>query len=292
MSEKDHKYLPIGLLILLALVWGSSFILIKYSLAAFAPGQVGALRLVIAGIVLSPWAFRAFRRIPTEQRKFILVIGIFGNFMPSFLFAWAQTGLASSLTGVLNALTPLFTLIVGIIAFSVPFRKEQLLGLMLGFAGSFSISLVGSGGALGNFNAYALLVVGACLCYAISANTLKNYLSGLRPLDIVSLALVAVAPIALGYLLSTDFIIRVQNPESWRALGYLAILAVVGTALALIAFNKLIQITSAVFATSVTYVIPIVAVFWGLVDGEHLYPLHYVGMGLILIGVYLTNKSK
>lgn len=290
-TEAPH-YLPLALLILLALIWGSSFILIKRALLGFTAGQVGALRLSIASLFMLPWAVKALKEVPKDRLKYLGVVGIFGNFFPAFLFSWAQTGLASSLTGVLNGLTPLFTLVVGVIAFKVKFNPKQLIGLILGFAGSLSISFVGAGGQMGSMNYYALLVVIATICYALSANTIKNYLGGIRPLQVVALAIVSVGPVAIVYLLSTDFLERITQEESWLPLAYMSILAIVGTAMALIIFNKIIQMTSAVFATSVTYIIPIIAVAWGVVDGEALFPLHYLGMALILFGVYLVNRFK
>jgi drug/metabolite transporter (DMT)-like permease len=276
----------------LALVWGSSFILMKLGLEAFPPGQVGAFRIGLAGVLMLPWALRGLRTVPRSRWKYLLLVGASGNLIPAFLFAWAQTGLASSLTGVLNALTPLFTFLLGLLLFKVSLLPRQVAGLVMGFVGSLAIALVGSGGELGTLNAHALLVVAATLSYGISANTIKSALPDVRPLTLAAMALASVSPVAVGYLLFSDFPSRALVPAHATALAGVAALGIVGTGVALIVFNKLIQMTSAIYATSVTYLIPLVAVAWGLADRETLHQGHYAGMALILAGVYLVNTAK
>lgn len=295
MKEKTAppKYLPIVLFILLSLIWGSSFILIKRGLEVYSPGQVGALRVIFSFLVLLPWAIPSLSKIPKDKMAYVALTGFMGNLIPAFLFAKAETGLASSVAGVLNGLTPLFAFVIGIFIFKTTWKKEQLLGLIIGFLGTIGLSFVQTGGKLGAMNAYALLVVIATICYAINVNLLKEKLGHIHPLPLTAVAMLFIGPVALIYISTTDFWTVVgSTPASWQALGYLAILGILGTAIALVLFNVLIQMTSTVFATAVTYVIPVVAVWWGLLDGEQLYPFHYVGMVLILIGVYLVNKWK
>lgn len=289
----NQKHFPFLILILLSLIWGSSFILIKRGLDSFSAGQVGALRIVFSFLFMLPWAIKIYSKIPKEKLGAIALIGLLGNLIPAFLFAKAETGLGSSITGVLNGLTPLFTFIVGVLVFGGKLKGGQFGGLVLGFVGTLGLSFVGKEGNLGEMNYYALLVVLATVCYALSSNILKSKLQDISPIEITAMAMAIIGPMAMIYLFSTDFLDRLQTQElAWQSLGYMAILGIVGTAIALIFFNKLIQMTSAVFATSVTYLIPIVAIAWGLLDGERIFAWHYVGMALILAGIYLVNKFR
>lgn len=282
-----------AMLVTLALVWGSSFILIKRGLDVFSPAEVGAIRVASAWVFLLPLAVTQVRKFPANKLKYLVIMGMLGNFLPAFLFAKAQTQLASSVTGVLNSLTPLFTLLVGVLLFKNTLNRQQSLGLVVAFAGSAILSLI-SGGGNGSINFYVFFVVMATLCYAISANVIKVHLSHLRSVTISSLAIFTVGPLAVVYLLAdADFLLKMQQAENaWRSLGYLCLLGCVGTGMALMVFNKIVQNTSAVFATSVTYIIPLVAIFWGVIDGETLTVLHYLGMATIVAGVYLANRKK
>ena len=289
----ESKSYPIFILLLLSLIWGSSFILIKRGLDSFSAPQVGTIRVSIAFIILLPFATRYIKSVFRLKWKQIIVYGLLANLIPAILFATAETGLSSSLTGILNSLTPMFTLIIGAIFFGVSIQREQTLGLAAGFAGSFILSFVGSGGELGSFNFYALFVVAATICYGFSTNLVRKYFLQVDSLALTALAFFSLGGVSLIYLFSSDFIYRMQNVEgAWISLLYIFILSAFGTAFALILFNRLIQITSAVFASTVTYLIPITAVVWGIVDGEELYALHFVGMALIIAGVYIVNKYK
>ena len=290
---KNPKYLSTIILTTLSIIWGSSFILIKKSLVGFSAGQVGALRMIFAFIVLFPVALPRLKKINLKQYKFLFLVGLTANLFPAFLFAEAETGLESGLTGVLNSLTPMFTLIVGLIAFKNKLHWGELLGLIIGLIGSVGLSFVGSSGKFSSMNFYALLVVAATICYGISANIIKVHLNDFNPKVLTSVSIFTIAPFAIIYLLTTDFFTQFQNTsETWTSLGAVFILGAVGTAFALILFNRLIQTTSAVSATSVTYLIPIVAVLWGIIDGESFFPLHLVGMVLIIAGVYFVTKAN
>ena len=288
---KNPKYLSIIILAALSLIWGSSFILIKKSLLGLSSGQVGALRMIFAFIVLFPVALPRLKKISFKQYKFLFLVGLTANLLPAFLFAEAETGLGSGLTGVLTSLTPMFTLIIGLIAFKNKLHLGVLLGLIIGLIGSMGLSFVGSSGELSSMNFYALLVVAATICYGISANVIKVHLNDFNPKVLTSVSIFTITPFAIIYLLTTDLFTHFQNTsETWISLGAVFILGAVGTAFALILFNRLIKTTSAVSATSVTYLIPIVAVFWGIIDGEAFFPLHLLGMVLIIIGVYFVTK--
>ena len=290
---KESKSLPVLILILLALIWGSSFILIKRGLDSFTAVQVGTIRVSFACLVMLPIAIKHLRTIYKYNWKKILTLGIVANLMPAILFAVAETGLSSSLAGILNSLSPIFTIIIGTMFFKVQMNKKQILGLIVGFAGSIGLSFIGSSGELGSFNFYALFVILATIFYGIAGNMVKEYFSKISSVALTSLAMFSIGPFGMAYLLTTDFTYKLQTLDgAWASLGYLFILGAVGTAFALVLFNKLIQITSAVFASTVTYLIPIAAVMWGLIDGEALFLMHFVGMALIILGVYIVNKNK
>ncbi|MFP4091677.1 MAG: DMT family transporter [Cyclobacteriaceae bacterium] len=291
VKEKKQQWLPWLMLSVLALVWGSSFILIKKGLNVFAAGEVGALRIVSAALFLLPVAVPKLRGLSRRQMMILLIIGFVGSFIPAFLFATAQTSISSSLTGILNALTPLCTLLLGAAFFGKPITSKSGLGLGIGFIGSLILILGGTGSGIGQINLYALLVIGATICYGLNLNIIKNYTPEIHPVVITSVSLLFVGPLAAAYLFGfTSFTQHAQQPDAlWPLLAIIA-LGVIGTALALILFNRLVQMQTAVFASSVTYLIPIVAVVWGVLDGEGLSVYHFLGMGAILGGVYVANR--
>lgn len=285
------------LLLLLALIWGSSFILIKKGLLVFSPGEVGAYRIVSAAIVLLPLSLSKINRLNKKQMINLIIAGLVGSFIPSFLFAEAQTQLSSSLTGVLNALTPLFVVLVGALFFGARITKRNLLGLFIAFIGVLVLIGIKEGkgpGIWGSVNGYALYVLLATLCYGISLNIIKHWFVELKPVEIAAISLLMMLPIASVYLfVGTSFSFKLVHEKSaFEALGYLTILGVLGTAIALIIFNNLVKLATPVFASSVTYIIPIIAVFWGVLDGELLVPGHYMGMLAIIFGVWVGNKKK
>ncbi len=277
---------------MLALIWGSSYILIKKGLVVFSALQVGTIRIAFAFLFLLPSAVRNLKKVPEGKWKIIIFTGIVGNLIPSILFALAETNLESSLTGILNALSPIFTMLIAVYIFSFRIRLLQIAGIIVGFAGTIGLSFINSSGGIGNMNIYVWLTIIATFCYALSLNFIKAYLGDVSSMVITSLAVFTIGPVSIIYLFSTDFIKIVQNtPGSYEALGYISILGVFGTAIGLILYTRLIHMTTAIFASSVTYLVPIVAIFWGILDGEKIYALHLAGMLFILIGIYLVNKS-
>ncbi len=277
---------------ILACVWGSSFILIKQGLISFDPYQVGTLRIVFASLVLMPIAIKNIK-IPNKKDWFYLfIVGAIGNLIPAFLFSVAETKLSSSLTGILNSLTPIFTLLISFFIFKNNIRKPQIIGVIIGLLGSIGISFINAAGNLGTINFYTSFVILATIFYGISVNTIKSRLAHINSLKLTSLALFTVGPISIVYLFTTNFIDLINSdPAAQLSLFYIFLLGFVGTALALILFNKLIHNTNAVFASSVTYLIPIVAIVWGLIDGEIISIYHVVGMAIIILGVYNINKN-
>jgi drug/metabolite transporter (DMT)-like permease len=281
-------------LILLSLVWGSSFILMKEGLVAFTSDEVAGLRITIAFVALSPLLIKHWRNIDFKKDWFgLMLMGVFGNLIPAFLFTKAETQISSSVTGMLNALTPLFTILIGIALFKAHINKYQIIGVAIGLIGA--LCLIGfdeSKEQSKNIN-YSLLVVIATLCYAISINGIKKYLPDLNSVAAAAGSFAIIGPIALIYLLAnTDFHLHLfQHPKGVSSFGFITILAVVGTAISIIIYNQVIKMAGIVFAASCTYLIPIVAIAWGLLDGEIISPMQFVSVGIIILGVWLINKK-
>ncbi len=281
------------LLVILAMIWGSSFILVKKGLVGLAPMEVGSLRIVAAFFCLLPFAIKYLKHIESREWVYLLSVGFSGSLIPAFLFAIAQTRLPSGVTGILNTLVPIFTIIIAAVIFRHRQPGRAYIGIAVGFVGSIVLVLAGGGG-LSGINYYALLVVLATIFYATNVNLIKEYLQGQKALAITSVSLLLVGPIALYFLLvHTDFVAKLgSSPEALSSAFYVTVLGVMGTAVALIIFNHIVRLTNPVFTSSVTYIIPIIAVCWGLLDGEALSPMHLAGMALILLGVYVTNKRS
>jgi drug/metabolite transporter (DMT)-like permease len=269
----------------LSLIWGSSYILMKRGLRSFSAYQLASLRVLISFICLSPFAFRSFSRISKKNIVSILIIGFFGSGIPSILYPLAETRIDSSLTGMLNTLSSAFTLVVGILFYKRKAIKSQIAGVFLGFAGAAGLLY---SGAL-TFNYYGLFVVLATLMNGFSNNEVSKA-EGLNGMEITSLSLTVLSPFALALLLSTDIHSVFLTPHWQLNFGYIAILSVVGTAIANVVYYFLIRDTSPVVASIVAYFIPIVATLWGLSDNERLAPNMIVSVLLILAGVYLINR--
>lgn len=281
-------------LMLLTLVWGSSFMLIKKGLLVYTPTEVAALRLASAAAALAPFALIRLHRVQGRQWLVLLSVGMTGSLLPAFLFAFAQTQLDSGVTGALNALTPLFTLIIGAALFAQRIAMRAAIGLAIGFGGTAMLILVQSSGEF-SLNAYAFFIVLATICYGLNLNFIKQYLPNLSPVTITGVSLLMVLPVAVIYLAGPGQVgaklAMTDNLQAWWSLGAVVALGVFGTALALILFNHIVQIATTTFASSVTYLIPIVAVSLGVIDGELVSLYHVAGMGLILMGVWIANRQ-
>ena len=290
MNLQQKKWLYLGML---SLVWGSSFILMKKALIGLTPIQVGALRMVIAAIFLMLIGFKSLKQIQKRHYKFIILTSFLSTFFPVFLFAYAVNGIDSSIASILNSLTPFNTLIFGALIFGYTFKKQQLIGIFIGLIGTVLLILNGA-----NLNPdqnywFAILVVLASVGYALNVNIVKKYLHDISALSIVTGNFLVLIIPAFVVLLFTDFFSTFQPTETrLTALGYITILAIFGTGIAKIFYNKMVHLASPVFASSVTYLIPIVAVFWGYLDGEELSIIQLFAGLIILLGVYLVNKKK
>lgn len=288
------RFLPFVLLVILALIWGSSFKLIKEGLIALSPLQLAGLRIGIAGMVFWPIVFSHLRKLRKEDIKWAVLAGFLGSGIPAFLFAIAQTKVSSSAAGALNAMTPLFTLIIAAAFTGYQMTRPKVLGVLTGLIGALLIIFIRSDG---NFEAdfkFALLIVLATVCYGVNINLIKSKLISYKPLVIATVPLFAVSVAALiaffgsgGTEVLTD--LHGQNLRSVAAIVFLGIL---GTSIALILFNRLIQLTDALFSSSVTYLIPVVAMVIGWMDNEDISSYQIIGLALILLGIYLINRRK
>ncbi|MEZ7505113.1 DMT family transporter [Flavobacterium sp. Arc2] len=287
----ESKQLKWGYLLVLSLVWGSSFILIKKGLIGLTAIQVGSLRIIFAAVFLLLIGFKSLSKIPKEKWKYIALTSVFGTFVPAFLFAIAETELDSAVTAILNSLTPLSTLILGAVVFGISFQKRQVWGVLIGLVGSLLLVFNGAMNHPNQNYYYAILVVIASICYAINVNLIKRFLSDLTPLSITTGNFLILIFPALAILYATGFYDVMTVEKVQHSVLFIMILGVVGTGIANILFFKLIQISSPVFATSVTYLIPVVAFFWGLLDNEMLTSIQFLGAFIILIGVYLSAKK-
>ena len=276
-------------LFLLALIWGSSFILIKKGLVGLSAYQLGSLRIVFAALFLIAIGFKTLPKIPRGQWKFIVITSLFGTFIPAFLFSIAQKEIDSSISAILNSLTPLNALLLGIVIFKLDYKRNQIFGVCIGLMGSL---LLVFNGALHHPNQnyyYAILIFIASVCYAINVNLINKYLSNLSPLTITTGNFTVMLLPALLILLTSGFFSDIHIEKVQHSVLFILILGIVGTGIANIIFYKLIQISTPVFATSVTYLIPIIAFSWGMLDNETLTLVQLLGAVIILLGVYLSN---
>ena len=291
MIEENKKWV---FLFLLALIWGSSFILIKKSLIGLSPMQLGSLRIIITGFILFIAGFNSLKNLSKNAIKWIAMSGFLGTFFPAFLFAYAETEIDSAIASILNSIVPINTILFGFLAFNIISTKRQIIGVLIGFAGA--ILLISNGAAINpNQNYwYAFLVIIATVMYAFNINIIKRHLQNIPPLTIaVGNFIVIIVPAFLVLIYSGFFTQQVlQGPNFSISIFYVFLLSLFGTAIAKVLFNNLVQISTPVFASSVTYIMPIVAVFWGLLDNEVFSFWQVIATLIILGGVYLANSKR
>ena len=280
-------------LFLLALTWGSSFILIKKGLLGLSPFQLGSLRTVMSSLFIFIIGFKSLKTIQSHQWKWIIITGFIGTFFPSFLFAFAETEVDSGIVSILNSLVPLNTVLIGLAVFKITSTKTQVFGVILGFVGA-SMLIFNSMELHPDQNyLYAGFVILATVMYASSVNIIKRYLQDVKPIAIATGNFVAIIIPAILVLSFSNFFTTetFQNDTIYISIGSVVILSLFGTVMAKIIFNSLIQISSPVFASSVAYLMPLVALLWGLLDGEVFGINQGLASSLILLGVYLVNKK-
>ena len=288
MKSLQIKWILLGLL---ALIWGSSFILIKKGLIGLTPFQLGSLRIIFCAVFLLVIGFKSLTEIPLHKWKYVAVTSLFGTFIPAYLFAIAETKVSSSICSILNSLTPLSTLLFGATFFGLDFKRRQLFGIIIGLAGTAILIFTGAENNTTENYFYTVFVIIAAMCYATNVNLIKKYLSDVKPLSITTGNFLVMLLPALLILFFTDFSSKVHVESTQHAMIFVAILGIVGTGIANISFYKLIQISSPVFASSVTYLIPIVALGWGIFDNERLTIFQIFGAAVVMVGIYLANKK-
>lgn len=284
-------------LLLLALIWGTSYILIKKGLEVFSPFQVAILRLGISAVALAPLAYTHLKKIKWSQVPLLMLVGITGTGLPSFLFPFAQTHLSSSLTGMLSGLTPLCTFLLAWLFFANRDAGiRQFIGVVLGLGGAILLAWAapGAAGQTTQF-AYAGFILLACFCYATSSNLVATNFEGMSSLTITVSSFFLVGLPALVWAMTAgavgETVTSAPGDTGWWALGYVVALAVLSTVLASILFFRMVQRTGAVFSSMVSYIVPMVAIFWGLLDGEGFATLQFPAIVLILIGVFLSRRK-
>ncbi len=290
MLAKNLKWI---LYFSLVLIWGTSFILIKKSLEVFDPIQVGSLRIIITFLALFPLAFKRLKSLTSKDLLILGIGGLLGSFFPAYLFAMAQTGLNSSTAGILNSLTPLFTLLIGVLFFQLKAKWWSYAGVLISMLGTYGLLTV-SGGHAFSFNIqYGIMIIFATLFYGTQINIIKTYLKHIPPVTITVFQFLIIAWPAFFILFGFTNFIELFKTEAkiYEGLFYVGLLALIGTALALVLFNKLIKIANPVFSASLTYFIPLVALIWGFFDNESFILLFFLWIGLILSGVYLVNRK-
>jgi drug/metabolite transporter (DMT)-like permease len=282
-----------GTLVILSLIWGSSYILIKKGLTGLTPIQLGSLRVIVTTIIIAPIGYQKIKHIPKQKMKWVALSAFVGSFFPAYLFAFAETEISSSITAVMVSLTPLFTLLISVFVFGEELLKKQVLGVLIGFTGI--IVLINNELFASSFNIlYIMFIVLAAFCYAINANVLKYKLSNIPALGIVFMSFLFMFIPAFIILCFSDFPFSdfTSDPLIIESIIYIVILALFGTAIAKVLYIKLLAISTPVFSVSTTYLMPVVAIFWGLLDGEEFKLTQFTGTAIILLGVYLVTKKK
>ena len=282
-----------GTLVILSLIWGSSYILIKKGLTGLTPIQLGSLRVIVTTIIIAPIGYQKIKHIPKQKMKWVALSAFVGSFFPAYLFAFAETEISSSITAVMVSLTPLFTLLISVFVFGEELLKKQVFGVLIGFTGI--VVLINNELFSSSFNIlYIMFIVLAAFCYAVNANVLKYKLSNIPALGIVFMSFLFMFIPAFIILCFSDFPFSdfTSDPLIIESIIYIIILALFGTAIAKVLYIKLLAISTPVFSVSTTYLMPVVAIFWGLLDGEEFKLTQFTGTAIILLGVYLVTKKK
>ncbi len=289
LQKKEWQWIS---LIFLSMLWGSSFILMKKGLESFSNFQLAALRMFIAFVFFIPVIISRFKELTKLNAKHLAIVGIIGNGIPAVLFATAQTQISSSLAGILNSITPLFSLLIGLLFYKAATKRHNIAGVLIGFVGAVGLIAYDASDLLNFSILYSLLIVVATFFYGVSLNEIKYKLNELNGLSVTALSFMFVGPFAGIYLLFSDFSAALASSTFTGSLVAIVILAVFSSVVAVAVFNYLIKFTTAIFAASVTYIIPVFALMWGIADGEHISFFDMIWIAIILIGVYLVNIKQ
>jgi drug/metabolite transporter (DMT)-like permease len=285
-KRQPNPYITLGLL---AIIWGSSFILMKEGLKFYSSYQIAAMRISFSGLALIPFVNWKKLDIKRSDYKYFIISGFLGSAIPAFLFPLAQTRISSSLAGAINGLTPLFALIVGVTFLGVKFSRIKAFGVIFGLAGAVFLII---GQDIQFEFSHVMMAIVATLCYGINVNIIKQKLDNYPPLLVAALPLAIISIAGFAVLSYLGLNINVHDMQFIYSFGATLLLAFIGTSISLIMFNRLIQQTNTVFATSVTYLIPIVALFWGLFDHEKILYNHFIGLVFILGAIWMIRKDK
>jgi drug/metabolite transporter (DMT)-like permease len=287
---KGRKWLYLGVI---SLVWGSSFILMKKALIGLAPFQIGAMRILISGVLLFVVAFDKIIKIEKRHWLPIAQVAFIASFFPAFFFAFVIDEIDSSVSAVLSSLTPMITMILGALFFGFAYQKKQIIGIFVGLLGTLLLILSGVENNPDQNYFYTLLILLSSIGYALSLNIIKSKLQDANAMAITAGGFLLLFPFAFLVLLFSGFEeLNFSREIVQHSLGYVFLLSLLGTAFAKVLFNKLVQISTPVFSSSVTYLITVVAVSWGFIDGERLSFYQIVAISVVFTGVYLVNKKK
>lgn len=272
----------------LALLWGSSFILMKEGASELTGWQIGAIRIFSASLLFLPFAVVAIRKLPASKLPLIILTGILGNLFPAFLFGIAiQREMESSLAGILNSLTPLFVIVIGALFFRKTVAAKKVTGVVIGLVGLVLLS-ISRGPVTLNEVGFTLLILLATLFYGLNINLITTYLQGIDPFQMatVSIASLFLPTLIVLYLQPVSF----GTAAMRQSIGACVVLGVLSSAVATALYYVLIKKAGGLFASLVTYAVPVVAIFWGVLFGEQIGPLQVGCLGIILGGVYLANR--
>jgi drug/metabolite transporter (DMT)-like permease len=290
MNDYNKKWFYLAIL---SLIWGSSFILIKKGLVGLNSVQLASLRMIFAASVIYVYSYNSIKKIPKKSWKWIVITAYLGTFFPVYLISYGQTEIESGLASIITTVTPINTLIIGIIFFSLTFTIKQLLGLFIGLVGAVLLLYEASETNLNSNIYFSFFIYLTTVGYAASVNLIKKYLTNIPPEAVTAGIFLSISPPAIIVLYFSDFTdLNFQDPLILKSIFFVLVLGVFGSAIAQTLFNKFVKISSPIFASAVTYTMPVVAIFWALIDGETLSIMQFFATAIILIGVSLVNKRK
>ena len=290
MSDYNKKWFYLAIL---SLIWGSSFILIKKGLVGLSPYQVASLRIIFAAIVIFLYSYNSLKKIPKASWKWILITAYTGTFFPVYFISYGQSEIESGLASIITTITPINTLVIGIIFFGLIFTKKQLLGLLIGLGGAILLIYEASGADLSINIYYSFFIYMTTVGYAASVNLIKNYLTNISPEAVTAGIFISISPPALIVLFLSEFSsLNFHDSQVINSIIFVFVLGIFSSAIAQTLFNKFVKIASPLFASAVTYTMPVVAIFWAILDGETITLMQFFATAIILVGVYMVNKKK